>query len=452
MTQIKNELVLDKLAEANALKELAEQLIKMARAKGATAAEVALSTQLGFSVTARMGAVETVEYHRDKGVGVTVYFEGKKGTASSSDVTAKALQATVEAACDIAKCTGVDPYSGLAEHSELAWDYQDLDLFHPWDIDPERAIELAKACEDYGRAYDKRIVNSDGASVATGQNIQVYGNSHGFIGCVPTTIHSLSCMLVAKEHSAMQRDYYYTSSRDPRELLPEKNVGLIAAKRTIERLNARKAQTSTVPVLFEPEIAKSLIRTFISAISGGVLYRKSSFLLDKINKPVFAKHIHLYERPHIPRSLGSAPYDGDGVRTRDKDFVRDGILQNYVLGSYSARKLGMPTTGNAGGVCNLKIEHSDLAFEALIKKMNRGLVVRELLGQGINLVTGDYSRGASGFWVENGEIQYPVEEITIAGNLSDMFQQVVAVGNDVDTRGNIHSGSILIEGMMVSGS
>lgn len=433
------------------LHDIAEQVLGEAKKLGASSAEVSMSISTGYAVTVRMGEVETVEYHNDKGLGVTVYFGHKKGAASSTDTSAGSIKATIQAACDIAKFTGEDTYSGLADKDMMAFDYPDLDLFHPWDLAPEAAIDMAKACEDQGRAFDERICNSDGAVVSTGNSNQLYANSHGFVGIVPTTRHSLSCMLVAKANEQMQRDYYYSSTRSANDLLTADEIAERAARRTVERLNARKIPTCEVPVLFEPEIAKTLFRSFIGAIRGGALYRKSTFLLDMLNKSVFADHINIYERPHILKGNGSAPFDAEGVKTCDKDFIREGILKNYCLGSYSARRLKMQSTGNAGGVHNLLVDHHDVDQAALIKQMDRGLIVRELLGHGVNLVTGDYSRGASGFWVENGEIQYPVEEITIAGNLRDMFLNIVAVGNDIDRRSNIHCGSVLLSSMTIAG-
>ncbi len=432
-------------------KQLTQNILDEAKAQGATSAEVSVSQGIGFSISVRMGVVETVEYHRDKGIGITVYFGKRKGSASTSDPGADAIKAVVSAASRIAQLSGEDPYAGLADAELMAKTYPDLDLYHPWYIEPEQAIAMALECENQARAVDKRIVNSEGASVSTYQSVGVYGNSHGFIGGYPSSRHSISCSLVGQDAKGMQRDGYYTIARDANDLLSVALVAKEAAVRTVKRLGARRLKTCTVPVIFQAEIARGLIGSFLGAISGGNLYRKSSFLIDHLGKKVFADNISLYERPHIPKGFGSAPFDGEGVATHDRDLVTNGVLQGYLLGSYSARKLGMKTTGNAGGAHNILIKTSDHDLPSLLKQMGKGLLVTEVMGQGVNLVTGDYSRGASGFWVENGEIQYPVEEITIAGNLRDMYQHLVAVGNDIDRRGSIHTGSILLDSMMVAG-
>lgn len=432
-------------------KQLTENILAEAHAQGATSAEVSVSQGIGFSVTVRLGAVETVEYHRDKGIGITVYFGKRKGSASTSDATSDAVKATVSAACRIARLSGEDPYAGLADAELMAKTYPDLDLHRPWYIEPEQAIAMAQECENQARTFDKRITNSEGASISTYQSVGVYGNSHGFIGGYPASRHSVSCTLVAQDAKGMQRDGYYTVARDPDDLETIAAVAKEAANRTVKRLGARRLKTCTVPVIFQAEIARGLIGSFLGAISGGSLYRKASFLIDQLGKPVFANHVSLYERPHIPKGFGSAPFDAEGVATRDRDLVSKGVLQGYLLGSYSARKLGMKSTGNAGGAHNILVNASNQDLSTLLKQMGKGLLVTEVMGQGINIVTGDYSRGATGFWVENGEIQYPVEEITIAGNLRDMYTNLVAIANDIDRRGSIHTGSILLESMMVAG-
>ncbi len=430
---------------------LASDILQQAKAQGASSAEVGISSSNGFSVTVRLGEVETVEYNRDKGVGITVYFGQRKGSASTSDTQPDAIKAAVTAACHIARLCGEDNCAGLAEAELLAKNYPDLDLYHPWAIDPEQAIELANNCETQARAFDKRIVNSEGASVASHQGLSVYANTQGFIGSYLSSRHSFNCALVAQDSAGMQRDGSYTVARDPADL---ENVNVIAkeaGERTVKRLGARRVKTCQAPVVFQAEVARGLIGSLLGAISGGNLYRKASFLVDKLGQAVFAKQVHIYQRPHIPKALGSAPFDGEGVATYDNDLIKEGVLQNYILGSYSARKLGMRSTGNAGGAHNIFINTSDKDLKGLLQLMDTGLFVTDVMGQGVNRVTGDYSRGATGFWVEKGIIQYPVEEITIASNLCEMYQQIIAVGNDIDRRGSIQTGSILIEKMMIAG-
>ncbi|MBI2778459.1 MAG: metalloprotease PmbA [Gammaproteobacteria bacterium] len=433
------------------LEDLVRDILAEARAQGASAAEAGVSLETGLSVTARLGEVETIEYNRDKGLGVTVYFGGRKGSSSTSDFTPEAVREAVRAACGIAKYTAEDEYAGLAEAALMARDVPDLDLCHPWDISAEQAIELAIECEAAARGMDVRITNSEGGSVSSHQGYRVYGNSHGFIGAYPSTRHSLSCAVIGGEGEGMQRDYWFTVARDSAELEAAAEVGRRAAQRTLRRLDARRLPTCQVPVIFAAEIATSLLSHFTSAIRGGALYRKASFLLDHLGKQIFPAHIHIHEQPHLKRALGSTPFDNEGVATQARDIVRDGVLQGYILDSYAARKLGMQTTGNAGGVHNLVIDPGALDLDGLLRRMDKGLLVTELMGMGVNAVTGDYSRGAAGFWVENGEIQYPVEEITIAGNLRDMFMRIAEVGNDVEVRGGTRTGSILIEEMMIAG-
>jgi len=429
-----------------------ESAMAEAKAQGATAAEASVGIETGLSVSVRMGDVETLEYHHDKGLGVTVYIGNSKGSANTSDLSIEAIRAAVRAACGIARHTAADKYSGIADRELLAWNYPDLDLCHPWDVTAEQAVELALECENVARGFDPRIVNSEGSSVSTHQGFHVYGNSHGFVGAYPSTRHSLSCTVIGEDASGgMQRDYWYSTSRRSSEMESAADVGRRAAERTVARLDARRLPTGQVPVLFASEVASGLVGHFLRAVGGGSLYRKTTFLLDSLGTQVFPDWLHMYEEPHISGALGSAPFDSDGVATNARDLVRGGVLQGYILDVYSARRLGMKTTGNAGGVHNLTVEGGKLDRDALMKQMNRGLLITELMGQGVNGVTGDYSRGASGFWVENGEIQYPVEEITVAGNLKDMYKNIVAVGNDIDPRRSMKVGSILVEKMTVAG-
>lgn len=438
--------------DVDAYKKITEKALDYAKKKGATQSEVALGMDDGLNVTVRLGDVDTLEFQRDKSMGVTVYFGHAKGSASTSDTSWEAIVDTIDAACDIAKYTAEDEFSGLADREELAFDYPDLDLYHPWDVSAEQAIDIATRCEEVGRAYDKRITNSDGATVSTGTFFRIYGNSHGFIGSYPTSRHSLSCVLIGSDGENMQRDYYYTVGRDALLMETPEFVAKEAAKRTLQRLGARKIDTATVPVIYCPEMSSGLFGHFIAAIRGGNQYRKTSFLLDQLEHQVFPKHITIHEDPFIKGGLGSAPFDAEGVRCREHDLVKDGQLKSYILGSYSARKLGMKTTGNAGGTHNLKVTTSNDDQAAMLKKMGRGLLVTELMGQGVNIITGDYSRGAGGFWIEDGQIAYPVEEITIAGNLKDMLMNIVQVGNDVDKRNNILVGSTWVGNMTLAGN
>ena len=433
------------------LSTLVASILDEAKQQGASSAEAGLSVDRGLSVNVRLGEVETIEHHRSQGLGVTVYFGQRKGTASSTDLSAQAVRETVAAACRIAKHAAADEFAGLPEAELLAKDFPDLDLYHPWVVEVEEAIELAKRCEDAARSFHPDITNSEGANLNTYQGLRVAGNSLGFLHGYPSSRHSISCSVIGGTGDNMQRDDWWTVARDAIDMEPAEVVGRKAAERTIRRLNGRSLSTRQCPVIFAAEVAGGLIGHFIGAIRGGNLYRKSTFLLDQLGKPVFPGFIHIHEQPHLRKALGSAPYDGEGVATHAHDIVKDGILESYVLSTYSARKLGMKTTGNAGGVHNLILEPGVLDLPALLKKMGTGLFVNELMGQGVNIVTGDYSRGAGGFWVENGEIQYPVDEFTIAGNLKDMFMNIVAVGNDVDLRGNTRTGSILIEEMTIAG-
>ena len=434
------------------LQEQVEAILAEARRQGASACEVAVSAGQGLSTTVRQGEVETVEFNRDQGFGITLYVGQRKGSASTSATGIEAIRETVAAALAIAKHTSEDECSGLADAALMARELPELDLYHPWSITPEQAVEQALTCEAAAFAADKRIKNADGTSLNTHQGCRVYGNSHGFVGGYASTRHSLSCVMIAEGDGQMQRDYWYDVNRQGELLADAKGIGQRAAERAVSRLGARPVPTCEVPVLFAAELAGGLFSHLLAAISGGNLYRQSSFLEGALGQRLFPEWLTLDERPHLPRALGSANFDGDGLATYAKPFVEKGELVSYVLGTYSGRKLGLPSTANSGGVHNLFVTHGDEDQQALIRRMDRGLLVTELMGQGLNLVTGDYSRGTAGFWVENGEIQFPVQEVTIAGNLRDMFRQVVAVGRDLERRGNICTGSVLIEKMTVAGS
>ncbi len=433
------------------LQQLAEDVLKHARDKGASACEVDVSEGFGQSVGVRCGEVETIEFNRDKGIGITIYAGQRKGYASTSDFSAQALRETVEAALNIARFTAEDDCAGLADAALMAKDCPDLDLYHPWALTVKDAIETARRCEQAAFDASPLVSNSEGASVSTQQAHFVSANSLGFMGGYPTSRHYISCSVISGEQDAMQRDDWYTTRRCAAELDDPALVGRTAAERAVARLGGRKVKTGEFPVLFESPLAAGLLGSLVHAASGGALYRKSSFLIDHLGKRVLPEFVQISERPHIPRGLGSASFDSDGVATRDREVVSDGILQGYFLSAYTGRKLGMPTTGNAGGSHNLIIQSGELDFAGLLARMGRGLLVTELLGHGINYVTGDYSRGAAGYWVENGRIAYPVEEITIAGNLKAMLAGIVAVGNDVQVRGSKQSGSILVDRMTVAG-
>jgi PmbA protein len=433
------------------LKSIATEILSQAKRHGASAAETGISTSSGLSVTVRMGDVETIEHTRDKGLGLTVYFGKKKGSASTTDFGEEAVSDTVRAACAIARHTSEDDCAGLAEAELMAKSYPDLDLLHPWPLKPEEAIEIALDTENAARGHDPRISNSEGADVSHHEGSYVYANSNGFLGGYASSRHGLSCAVIAKDDSGMQRDYWYSVARDAAKLEAPPRVGEKAAERTVQRLGSRKISTRAAPVIYTAETARGLLHHFVNAIRGSNLYREASFLLDHLGKKVFPEGFNIREEPHLMGALGSAPFDSEGVATRPRDLVRDGVLQGYVLDSYSARKLGMQTTANAGGVHNLVVEPDDVSFEALLEEMDTGLVITELMGMGINSVTGDYSRGACGFWVEGGEIQFPVEEITVAGNLRDMYAGIRRVANDLDLRGTIRTGSLLIDRMTIAG-
>lgn len=434
------------------LQEQVERILAEAKRQGASACEVAVSVEQGLSTTVRQGEVETVEFNRDQGFGITLYVGQRKGSASTSASGDEAIRETVAAALAIARHASEDDCAGLADAELMARELPELDLYHPWNISPEQALEQALACEAAAFASDQRISNADGTSLSTHQGCRVYGNSHGFVGGYASSRHSLSCVMIAESGGQMQRDYWYDVNRQGELLAEPALIGRLAAERTVARLGARPVATCEVPVLFAAELATGLFGHFLAAISGGNLYRHSSFLEGALGQRLFPEWLTLDERPHIPRAMGSAAFDGDGLATRAKPFVAGGELVSYILGSYSGRKLGLPSTANAGGVHNLFVSHGDEDRQALIRRMGRGLLVTELMGQGLNLVTGDYSRGAAGFWVENGEIQFPVQEVTIAGNLRDMFRQIVAVGSDLELRGNVRTGSVLVERMTVAGS
>ena len=435
-----------------ALQEQVEQILAEAKRQGASACEVAVSLEQGLSTSVRQREVETVEFNRDQGFGITLYAGQRKGSASTSASGPEAIRETVAAALAIAKHTSEDESSGLADKALMARDVQDFDLFHAWDITPEQAIEQALICEAAAFDTDPRIKNADGTTLSTHQGCRVYGNSHGFIGGYASTRHSLSCVMIAEANGQMQRDYWYDVNRQGDLLADPVSIGQRAAQRAASRLGARPVPTCEVPVLFSAELAGGLFGSFLGAISGGNLYRKSSFLEGAIGQKLFPEWLTIDERPHLMRAMGSSSFDGDGLATYAKPFVENGELVSYVLGTYAGRKLGLPSTANSGGVHNLFVTHGDEDQTALLRRMGRGLLVTELMGQGLNMVTGDYSRGAAGFWVENGEIQFAVQEVTIAGNMRDMFKQIVAVGNDLELRSNIRTGSVLIERMTVAGS
>ena len=434
--------------------QIAADALEKARRLGASSAELAISSSAGLGVNVRMGEVETIEHTRDKALGVSVYMGHKKGSASTTDFSPTAVEECVAAACSIARHTAEDEYAGLADAALMAADIPNLDLYHPWDLSPEAAIAIALETESAARKLDSRIVNSEGAGVSRLDGIQVYANSHGFNAGFASSRHSISCAVIAGDDGGMQRDYWYSVSRDHGQLEAGDAIGRHAAERSLSRLGSRRLSTRSVPVLFAAQIASGLLGHFVTAVRGGNLYRKASFLVDALGKAVFPHHVRVHEQPHLPAAVGSAAFDSEGVSTRDRNLVSGGVLEGYVLSSYSARKLGMQTTANAGGVHNLTADPSpgEADLDALMTSMGSGLYVTELMGMGVDTLTGDYSRGAAGFWVEAGAVQYPVEEITIAGNLRDMFMGIQAIGVDQDCRGNIRTGSVLIDTMTVAGT
>lgn len=439
-------------ADQNDLRALIRLVLEEARIQGADQAEVAARHDYGLNATARLGDVENIEYTNDRAVGVTVYYGTRRGSASTSDFSVDALREAVTKASTFAKYTAADACAGLADADLMAGDIPDLELANHWPIDADAAVNIAVACEDAARGYDKRITNSEGATVATSSGVRAYGNTHGFIGSYPKTVHSISCSVIGESNGDMERDYHYSSARDPTALESPGEIGETAARRTVGRLGSRKIPTTRAPVLFAPEIARSFIGHAIGAISGVAQYRRSSFLLDAVGEKIFADFVQIMERPHIPKAMASAPYDAEGVTTVDRDIVTDGVLQGYVLNSYSARRLGLKTTGNAGGAHNLIVPGNEEDMASILKRVKSGLLVYELIGQGVNQVTGDYSRGAVGYWIENGEISFPVHEVTIAGNLRELYRRIIALGNDQDVRGGIRCGSLLVDEMTIAGS
>jgi PmbA protein len=448
MQQVIQNLDLTKLDQ---LKQLTADILQKAKLQGASQAEVGIGVEKGLATTVRIGEVETLEFHQEQGVGITVYFGKCKGTASTADLHPDSIEEAIRAACNIAQYTMADECSGLADADLMAYGYPELNLYYPSTIHAEAAIEMATECEALARQADKRITNSEGASVNTHESLHIYGNSHGFIGGYPTSRYSMTCVLIGESKGAMQRDYWYTLARDPALLETPKQVAHHAAQRTVARLGARRIKTGKYPVIYQADAARGLLGNFIQAIQGSSLYRESSFLLDMLDKPVFAPWVQIDEDPYVIGGLASVPYDAEGVRPVARSIVQDGVLQTYLLSSYSGRKLNMPTTGNAGGVHNLFIRSGEHDLDGLLKKMGTGLFLTELMGQGVQIINGDYSRGATGFWVENGVIQFPVEEITLAGNLRDMFMNILEVGTDIDKRSGVQTGSWLLPEMMVAG-
>ena len=435
------------------LKNLVADVLAQTQKMGLDAAELSLGQQSGHSVTLRLNAVETIEFNQDKRLGITVYQGKHKGSASTTDLSPRAVQDCLEAAASIASRIESDPFGGLIEKEYVATQQVDCDLYHPSDISIEQSIEMARVCEEAARAFDARIINSEGSTFNASKHHRIYANTHGFLGDYSSTSYGLSMSALAKEGDSMERDYDFTVARDSKDLLSAMTVGQGSARKALARLHARKIKTMEAPVIFAPEVARSLVEHLIDAISGGSLYRKTSFLLDDLHKPIFPDFVQIKTLPHQAKGLGSAPFDGEGVATQERFLVRDGLLEGYVLGGYSARRLGLKTTGNCGGVQNVLITQSKAALdqEALLKAMGRGLLVTELMGHGINPVTGDYSRGVFGFWVENGQIQHPVHEVTIAGNLKAMYAALMAVGSDIDSRSKLLTGSIWIDRMTIAG-
>jgi len=433
------------------LTRIIDSVLSQAKAMGASAAEADIGVGSGLSANVRKGEIDKLEYERDKGLSITVYLNGQKGNSSTSDFSETAIKQSVEAAMGIAKYASRDEYAGLVEPELMATEFPDLDLNHPWSISPEAAIELAIECEQSAFDCDKRISNSDGSVVSTYSGLNLYGNTNNFINGWNWSSHTIDCTMIAEDSNGMQRDGWYSKARDYNDLQSVKEISQEAARRTVVRLGSRKLTTRQAPVIFEAPVASGLFSALITAISGGSLYRRASFLLDKKGEQIFADHVNIREQPFIKKALGSAPFDNDGVATKERDIIKNGVLQDYVLSGYSARKLGLETTGNAGGVHNLVIESGKDTLDDLVKKMGTGLLVTDMIGFGVNQITGDYSRGASGFWVENGELAYPVEEITVAGNLVDMYKNIISIANDVDPRGNVLTGSVLMDTMTIAG-
>jgi PmbA protein len=442
---------MDQHAVGESLKAVAAQAVALARRHGAGQAEVGVSYEEGLSVSVRMGELESVERQRDRGLAITVYRDQRKGSASTTDFSATSIEETVRKAVSIGSFTAADEYAGLADAELMAKKPRDLELYFPWEVDVDRATDLALRSESAARSLDARIANSEGASVSSGVGQRVYANSHGFVGAYPTSTHSMSCSVLAKSGESLERDYWYTVSRHPDDLESPEQVGEEAARRALQRLDARTLSTRKVPVLYPAELAKGLFGHLIAAVRGTAQYRRASFLLDASGEQILPEFIDIEEDPWIPRALASAPFDAEGVQTRQRRLVERGVLQGYVLSSYSARRLGLTTTGNAGGVHNLLVKPTAGTLQDLIKDCEEAFVVGELLGQGVNTVTGDYSRGAAGFWVERGEIVHPVHEVTIAGNLKDLFREIQAVGSDIDERGTVRCGAVRVDGLTLAG-
>ena len=430
---------------------IAEHLLELAQAKGASSAEVDIDKGTGLSVEVRMGAVDKLQHHNDQTLNITVFFGHRKGVASTGDFSKKALEDALEAACQIARHTSEDEFNGLADAADMAKEFPKLDLYHPWELDAEYAIEMALQAENTAREHDKRITNSEGTGVDSFAGLHLYANTHDFMGIRHSTRHSMSCAVIAQDGDSMQRDYWYTVSRVPSLLDSPDTVGAEAAQRAVRRLNARSLSTREAPVLFVPRMARGLIEQLLGALSGGAQYRKATFLLNSLGQQVFPDFVRIHEDPFIRQALASRSYDSEGVAPRQRDIVKDGVVQEYFLGSYSARKLGMKTTGSASGASNILVADTGVSFVDLIQQMHTGLMVTELFGSGVNTMTGDYSRGAVGYWIEDGLIQHPVEEVTIAGNLKDMFKGIVGITDDIDERGTVRSGSILIDKMTIAG-
>lgn len=432
-------------------------LSEVSTSSTATSAEVAVTKSTGISISTRLGEVETLEFNSDGALAITVYCGQQKGTASSTDLRAEAIKRTVKAAIDIAKYSSSDPYAGIADKSLLAFDYQELELFHPWTLNADEAVRIAARAENSARFADPRIINTEGGSFNSHYGIRVFGNTHGILQSYTSSRHSISCSVLASENDNMERDYAYTVARKFEDLISPEEIGKECAKRTLARLSPKILKTLKTPVIFAAEVATGLIGHLVGAISGGSVYRQSTFLLDSLETQIMPSWLTIHEDPYVIGGLGSGFFDSEGVKTQSRNIIEEGVLKTWLMNTYSARKLGLVTTGHAGGIHNWflkdnRVDQGTLSFEALIKKMGTGLIVTELMGQGVNGVTGDYSRGASGFWVENGEIQYPVSEITIAGNLKEMWQQIVAISSDVEKRSSIQTGSILIENMQVAGA
>lgn len=443
--------ILPQVAEQRkVLEQAVAQALALAK-EHSDGAEVAVSKTTGISVSTRYGEVENVEFNSDGALGITVYHQHRQGCASSTDLSPAAISRTVQAAIDIARYTSPDPCAGVAERELLAFEAPDLDLYHPWDLTPERAIELAARAEQAALQADKRITNTEGGSFNSHVGIRVFGNSHGMLQSYCSSRHSISSCIIAEKNGVMERDYAYTIGRTKESLQSPEWVGAECARRTLSRLGPQKLPTMKAPVIFASEVATGLFGHLVGAISGSSVYRKSTFLLDALGQQIFPDWLTINERPHLPQGLASSPFDSEGVRTQSREIIKEGVLSNWLMTSYAARKLGLQSTGHAGGIHNWQIAGQGASFDQLLKQMGTGLVVTELMGQGVSAITGDYSRGAAGFWVENGEIQYPVSEITIAGNLRDMWRNIVTIGDDIETRSNIQCGSVLLPEMKIAG-